>query len=191
MKLLSNRIEDGLVVQISPLTLEIGEFKALIKRDRGSTGDSQGRKKLQAKRDLAFVYFFSDLESPYTSYAEDAREEHLGRDLGYPEGWNLEGDEQLASAVEKYIEINRSIHERLLAAAYTGVFKLIDYFEEVDLKKMDSMKRPVYSAKDLIANLKGLGPVVENLEKLREEAEKHKSRGVDVRRGVTLSKYNT
>jgi hypothetical protein len=191
VKLLSNHTEDGLAITIDPHTLEIKEFKALVTRDKGSRGDSQGRKKLQAKRDLAFVYFFCDVDSPYQHDAADARFDALKKDLEYPEDWSLEKDKVMLAAVHKYIEINRTLPERLLIAAYKGCYRLIDYFDEADFKKKDTMHRPIYSAKDMIGNLGRLAPVVENLDKLQEQVEKKRAKGANVRRDVQLNRYNT
>ena len=46
--------------------LLIPEFSALIRRDRGSEGDHDGRKKFHARKEFTFIYFliFTPLNCP-------------------------------------------------------------------------------------------------------------------------------
>lgn len=85
----------------NPAAKLIKEFKAVIERDKGSLGDSQGRKKLQATKELAFVALYVSLKSPYNrNFDEQARVGELVRGLELPPDWRL--DEVMKKAMKRY-----------------------------------------------------------------------------------------
>lgn len=85
----------------NPAAKLIKEFKAIIERDKGSVGDSQGRKKLQATKELAFVALYVNLKSAYNrNYEEQARVGELVRSLELPHDWRL--DDVMKKAMKRY-----------------------------------------------------------------------------------------
>jgi hypothetical protein len=187
MKLLV--IEDDLRAYPAPEVAGVEEFKELVKRDRGSPGDSQGRKKQRAARELAYIYHMVSPDSPYRVYDADLREELICRDLfhDYPE-WRL--DDVVTAAMEKYKELKQTELSLLLVGATAAVNKLRSYFETVNFTDIDENGRPVYSAKDVVSNLSNLGKVVEGLQNLKEQVEKEELGNSANRKGVTTNKYS-
>ena len=55
--------------------LMIKEFAEILKRDRGSPGDTQGRRKLKAMKQLTYVYLMEDFLSPFRE--EDDYNKHV------------------------------------------------------------------------------------------------------------------
>lgn len=98
--------DKGTYVSVSPDLKLISEFNEIIKRDKGSEGDSQGRRKLRASREFAYIYHFNDYRSPYQRYSEKERHERLKKDLDLGEKWDV--DSVIRVAQQKYIELNHT-----------------------------------------------------------------------------------
>ena len=78
----------------------------------------------------------------------------------------------------------------MLKAARSAVNKLKNYFEIVDLTAIDDNGRPVYQAKDLVANLSKMADVVAGLSKLEEQVKKDEQSKSPNRGGVVVNKYS-
>ena len=77
------RIKDGEVQPINSREAQLKQVKEILKRDKGSLGDSDGRKKDFAYKELGAVYWIADFRSP-------------GRMNGY------EGKDLLEDAIKNY-----------------------------------------------------------------------------------------
>ena len=182
-------ISDDLRAYPRPEFANVDEFKKLIRRDRGSPGDSGGKKKQRASMELAYIFHLVDPGSPYRVYEESLRAEKVKGDLfkDYPD-W--EPDPILEAALAKYCDLKRTPTTELLKAAMSAVNKLTDYFDKLDFTLTDDNGRPIYNAKDVVSNLSNLGKVVEGLQKLREQVEREESQGTVNRKSVKTSKYS-
>jgi hypothetical protein len=98
--------DEGQHIVIDPEIKLIGAFNELIKRDKGSKNDAQGRKKLQATRELAYVYHNNDYRSPYQRYSDKERFTMLVQDLNLGEDWKP--DQKIIDAENKYQELNET-----------------------------------------------------------------------------------
>ena len=79
---------------------------------------------------------------------------------------------------------------KLLNAARESVSKLERYFKDVDLTLTDDNNRPIYHAKDLIANLSSMGKVVSGLDELEDLVKKQQQKDNPNRGGVVVNKYS-
>ena len=68
--------------------------------------------------------------------------------------------------------------------------KLEKYFEDIDLTIVDDHGKPIFSAKDLVANLSKVGDVVSGLHRLEELVKKEDQKSSKVRGGVEINKYS-
>ena len=157
---------DGTKVIPSPYALTIPEFKAL-KID-----------------ELSAVYFLADHRSPYIVYAEDERLEKVQESI------KIAASPKIKAAILKYKELSETSAIKLLNAARESVVKLEKYFKEVDLTLTDDNGRPIYHAKDLIANLANMGKVVSGLDELEELVKKQQAKDNPNRGGVVVNKYS-
>lgn len=151
----------------SPYALAIAEFSKL------------------TTAELAYIYFFCDYRSPYAFYELEERAKILEKELG------IKLSPKLKTAIDKYNELSETHAVGLLKAARESVQKLKRYFEEIDLTLTDDNGKLIYTAKDLITNLKQIGEVVDGLQNLEELVKKEQSKGSVNRGGVESSKYNT
>jgi len=168
-------------VIIDPNTLVIPEFLQIWKSDK-STG------KTDAHKILSYIYFYCDFASPYAIYPLHQRKAMLLTDF-------LKGNEKLISnsvvdnALRKYKSFNDTPSMRLLESAQIACDKLADYFETLDFKELDDTGRPVYLAKDVAANLKAVGGIIESLNKTTEQVKKEVTTSVKVRGGGEIGEY--
>lgn len=157
---------DGTKVIPSPYALTIPEFKSL-KID-----------------ELSAVYFLADHRSPYIVYSEEERLEKV------QESVKVSATPKVKAAILKYKELSETSAIKLLNAARESVVKLEKYFKDVDLTTTDDNGRPIYHAKDLIANLANMGKVVNGLDELEELVKKQQAKDNPNRGGVVVNKYS-
>ena len=79
---------------------------------------------------------------------------------------------------------------KLLKSARLSVTKLEQYFRDIDLTLMDDNGKPIFTAKDLVANLSKMGDVVSGLSKLEELVKKEEQAANQNRGGVITNKYS-
>lgn len=157
---------DGTKVIPSPYALTIPEFKVL-KID-----------------ELSAVFFFADHRSPYSVYQESERWEKLQETI------KVSATPKLKAAIEKYRELSETSAVKLLMSAKESVAKLEQYFKDIDLTQIDDNGRPIYHAKDLIANLANMGKVINGLDELEELVKKQQQKDNPNRGGVVVNKYS-
>lgn len=154
----------------------IPNFKKLITRDKGSKGDSDGRNKLQARRELAYIWYTLDFASPLIEFTIEDRHEKA---LKYCELTDNSIDKEVKNAINTYKELQFTRSRRLLEDSFKACDTISKFFREVDLTKVDDFNKPIHKATDLMRNLKEVSNVIEglkNLEKLVIEESTNKER---------------
>ena len=154
------------VVVPSAYALTINEFKGLKAQELGA------------------VYFYTDHRSPYSVYEEEDRMSKIGQDL------KVKFTPKVKGAIDKYKELSETSAIKLLKSARSSVTKLERYFATINLNVLDDNGKPIYHAKDLIANLANMGKVVNGLEELEEIVKKHEQKDNPNRGGVVTNKYS-
>jgi len=171
---------EGSKLEVTPETLTIGPFKTIWNRDK-----SKGKE--MALAELAYVYYAADFKSIYKNIPIDEREDRIVQDVF--EGKKWKADIVIKKAIEKYKELNFSQTMGLLEDAEGAIEKVRSYLREVDLMETDNSGKPIYSAKDLMANLKGLGEVVAGIKKLKDEVAKEVNDSSTIKGGNTLGAF--
>ena len=161
-------------VIVPATTLAIKEFAAVAKRKKGLL-------------ELAYVYHLCDHGSPFAAYAADVREAEVAASI-FDVEWNA--DKVVLAAWDKYNELTETTAVKLLKAARSAVSKLKVYLEIIDLTAIDENGRPVYNAKDLVANLSKMADVVDGLTKLEDQVKKDEQTNSPNRGGVVVNKYS-
>ena len=144
-------------------------------------------KSLNAK-ELAYVYFMCDHKSPYAVYDKDSRHNEVMIGIY---GKESKVSTKVEAACVTYKKLKETSAVKLLNAASSSVIKLQKYFETVDLTLMDDNGRPIFHAKDLVANLSKMGDVVNGLSKLEEQVAKQEQINTNTRGGVVVNKYSS
>ena len=133
--------------------------------------------------ELGVVYFYADHNSPYAVYDKGERIKKIEKDL------KIKYNPTLRKAIDKYNDLCETSAIKLLKAARTSIQKLEKYFETINLDILDDNGKPIYSAKDLIANLSNMGKVVNGLEELEELVKRQQQKQTN-RGGVVTNKYS-
>ena len=139
--------------------------------------------------ELAFVYFMIDYRSPFSIYEEDQRIIEVKNSIfGEKKKWIP--STKVLGACDKYDKLLETSAVRLLKAARTSIVKLEKYFRDIDLHLMDDHGKPIFHAKDLIANLSNMGKVVDGLTRLEEIVKKEEQAANTNRGGIEVNKYS-
>ena len=117
----------------SPYTLTILEFKEL------------------DTKELAYVFFMCDHTSPFAVYGVEQRHEEVKLSIYGKSKWTASS--KVNAACDKYRKLKETSAVKLLKAARHSIVKLERYFDTVDLTLLDDNGKPIYHAKDLVANL--------------------------------------
>lgn len=91
-------------VEIEPHCYEIEAFKNVIKRTKITNGDADGRKKVIAKKELAYIYHMASNDSIYANFSEKDRHFNLLNDIFGDPKYKI--DDEVRIAIEKYKELN-------------------------------------------------------------------------------------
>lgn len=95
--------ERTMLVELNKVWIStIKEFRVILERDKGSKGDAQGRKKIQATREFTFIYHLVDYRSQYADYSEKDRLEAALKNSDLDPKFDYTKDEELNQAVEVY-----------------------------------------------------------------------------------------
>tara|TARA_B110000908_G_scaffold161385_1_gene205642 strand:- start:297 stop:803 length:507 start_codon:yes stop_codon:yes gene_type:complete len=155
----------------SPYTLTILEFKEL------------------DTKELAYVFFMCDHKSPFAVYGVEQRHEEVKLSIYGKSKWTASS--KVNAACDKYRKLKETSAVKLLKAARHSIVKLERYFDTVDLTLLDDNGKPIYHAKDLVANLSKMGDVVDGLIKLEDQVKKQEQVNTNARGGVVVNKYSS
>jgi|TARA_R110000744_G_scaffold133551_2_gene241990 uncharacterized protein YfkK (UPF0435 family) len=155
---------------LSPYALSIKEFKGL-KVD-----------------ELAYIYFMVDHRSPFSVYEWEQRLKEVKTSIFGDKKW--EPSAKVLGGCKAYDKLIETSAVRLLKAARESIIKLEKYFRNIDLQMMDDNGKPIFHAKDLIANLSNMGKVVDGLSRLEEIVKKEEQAANTNRGGIEVNKYS-
>jgi hypothetical protein len=139
--------------------------------------------------ELSFIYFMVDHRSPFAIYEWDQRLIEVKNSIfGEEKKWSPPA--KVLGACTKYEKLIETSAVRLLKAAKTSIVKLEKYFRDIDLHLMDDNGKPIFHAKDLIANLSNMGKVVDGLTRLEDIVKKEEQAANTNRGGIEVNKYS-
>tara|TARA_R100000406_G_C3094800_1_gene120445 strand:+ start:636 stop:1178 length:543 start_codon:yes stop_codon:yes gene_type:complete len=172
-------LRDGQVV-LNAESLAIPIFNKIWKRDKS-------KDKEKANREIAYIYFMCDFNSPYMAYPNTKRREVVLTDFMRDVKWKE--DKEIEDAMSKYLEFQETHTMRLMKAARGAADKLASYFEHIDFREMGENGKPLYNAKDVAINLEKVGSIVESLDKLENKIKKEIKSDSRVRGGGDIGLY--
>ena len=139
--------------------------------------------------ELAFIYFTVDHRSPFSVYEWEQRIIEVKNSIfGEKKKWTP--SEKVLGGCKKYEILIETSAVRLLKAARESIVKLEKYFRDIDLHLMDDHGKPIFHAKDLIANLANMGKVIDGLSRLEEIVKKEEQAANTNRGGIEVNKYS-
>lgn len=113
-------VDKDMNVTISPEMRLIPEFKELIIRDKGSPGDADGRKKLIAMKELAYIWHTCKHNGPYSNFSDKEKHLRLARDCFGSEEWVP--DEKVTAALDRWRDSQQTVSMKILASLKTSLY---------------------------------------------------------------------
>ena len=142
-----------------------------------------------ATEELAFIYFMEDHKSPFSVYGREQRIIEVKNSIfGEKKKWKPSA--KVLGGCKKYEKLIETSAVRLLKAARESIVKLEKDFRNIDLHLMDDHGKPIFHAKDLIANLANMGKVVDGLTRLEDIVKKEEQASNTNRGGIEVNKYS-
>jgi hypothetical protein len=140
-------------------------------------------------QELGFIYFMEDHKSPFSVYEREQRIIEVKNSI-FGENKKWKPSEKVLIGCKKYEALIETSAVRLLKAARESIVKLEKYFRDIDLHLMDDHGKPIFHAKDLIANLSNMGKVIDGLSRLEEIVKKEEQAANTNRGGIEVNKYS-
>ena len=116
-------LKNGNII-LNPDSLVLPGFREIWKKDK-----TKGKDK--ATREISYVYFMCDYNSPYAVYPNAKRKAVIIRDYMKEKNWKETEDIKLA--IKRYLDFQETHTMRLMRAAKGASDKLAGYFETIDL----------------------------------------------------------
>lgn len=189
----------------------IKEFKKILNRDKGSKGDVDGRRKLQAIREFTFIYHYCDYGSKFGNFSEDDKIKQCISNADLPEDFNYTKDEDIIVAINKYKQLQETPALKVLNEAKEGLHSAhkvirkirlhletelanidlskIDEIEEIDednkktKKEADPITKITKALKNLMEVTNLIQPAMENVDTLTEKVKKELGDATGLRGG--------
>lgn len=157
----------------------IPEFANLLKRDKGSPGDGEGRKKLKARKELSYIFFFCDFASPIRDWLPEEKEQ----EALYYAGLTTEDlkDEGMKAAIAKYEELQvkaaRSL--RTYKSIKKGLDSLDHYMEHVNFTDVDKKGELLHDPDKYAKLIERMTKVYQQLREFEKFVEDDLKQGAD------------
>ena len=168
-----------------PALLVTKEFSKLFEEERNKCKeDKTGKLKLRAYREFVYIYMMIDWASPYSDYYEQERHKESMLDANLTEEEWV--DDDFRSACRKYKSIQESQQEyKLVKVAKNVADKLIIYLDNLDPEERDPLtNKPIFKAKDIMAELNSIPEVIETLKTVEQLVKKNEQSGPELRSNV-------
>lgn len=149
------------IAQLTEEARTLEPFKAIIVADKGSEGDAQARKKLMATMELAYVYWYSAFDSPYSKYVGKDKEINIKKHVGLPEKWKP--SKLVLDACEFFYDMQKTPSMKHLEAVEEAAEKLASYLRNTDIDEriLEGPKRG-----ELVHNIAQYNAVAEKMPKM-------------------------
>lgn len=169
-----------------PEILLIKEFSALMDNKRNiCKEDKTGKLKLRAFREFQYIWLAIDWNSIYKDYLEQDKHEEALKDSKLTE--DEFNDPAFREACRKYRSIQDSTRIiRMLKSAQHACDRLSIYFDTVNPTERDELTgKPIYKAKDIMAEVQQISKVNDELITLEGQVKKEISEKSSIRAGAT------
>jgi hypothetical protein len=127
-------------------------------------------------------------DSPYMSYIdEEVRDRIIKKDVFGKEDYKL--DDQIIQAIQRYRDFQHTFSLQFLEQNVEGAKKLMNFYKRIDWDETDKSGKPIYSSRDLAANLEKAGGILKSLESLKEQVRREELETSRVKGGNIVDLY--
>jgi hypothetical protein len=159
-------------VIIKPESLLIIPFSEIWKGDKSKL-------KEKANKDITFIWFFCDFDSPYFSYDEEERANLIKEQVLEDSKYKV--TELVQKGINRYKELNLSPSMRMLDSAYSAIFKMDSYFKNIDFDEDDIDK--------VTRAITNMPKMIQAINEAKELCKKEQSTSERVRGGASLNMF--
>ena len=148
---------DNYEITFSPELLTIEVFKKIVDRDKN-------KGKELAKKEISFIYFFTDIKSDYMYIADrEARIKEIKNDLMLPSKWTLDND--LNKAISLYEERSTTVNTSLYKSACKSAIDISNYLNDTAslLAERDENGKVVTDIAKITGSLEKVPRIMANL----------------------------
>ncbi len=153
---------DEMSVTYKPELLMLEPFKKVINRNK--------RNKEMAKKELAFIFFYSDIKSDYMYITnKEDRKKEIKKDLKLPDDWEI--DDVIKDAIEFYKERSTTVNTILYRDACKAAQDISTYLSRTNelLEERDDKGRPVFDISKITTSLGKIPDIMGRLNKAYTE----------------------
>ena len=163
-------INDKGIPVFNPEIRMIKEYNAIIKRDKGSPGDHDGRDKKMATKELAYIYFYASYKSPYYKNDDEQRYLKIKSALGLPDDWKP--DELIQAGIDRWDELQTTDAMLDLESAKRAAKATRSFLNNVDYDLFNEKGVYKYKVKEVTDTIKSWGLVLKGIDELEERVKK-------------------
>lgn len=179
MSKLFDIIEGKVVLNADELSIPV--FKKIYESDK-----SKGKKDSFNK--ISYIIFMYKWDSPYMSYVDEyTREKIVKKDIFGDD--NYKDTPDVIEAIKRFKDFQHTFSLQFLEQNMEGAKKLMDFYKRIDWDETDRNGKPVYSSRDLAANLEKAGGILKSLEALRIQVRKEELETSRVKGGNVIDLY--
>jgi hypothetical protein len=174
--------ESGEAIVNKPWISLIPEFQSLFRNTQNQIkyDYSKGRKY------LSYIYFVHDFSSPLKEWQEDKRIKEALRYTDLTQADVKQEKVQKAVDLYKVLQLSACRAHRSYLAAQTGLDKMDEYFETMDLSKTDKQGKLLYTPSQYIDNIAKLNKAYDELDKLSKRVETELTQSTGIRGTANL-----
>jgi hypothetical protein len=173
--------KDG-VLTISPEAYSLLPFKKIWDRDKS-------KDKNTALKELALIFFYSDIKSNYLITPEEDRISEIAKDIGLDSKWKA--DTVVNEAIEFYIKKSKSIIVELYEASLQSANHISEYLRDTKnlLEERTDKGSPVTTVSQITTALKSVPIIMKDLKNAYKEVIKETQESEGKSKGK--QQYNT
>lgn len=173
-------IQDGKVV-LNANELSLPSFKKIYESDKTKNKD-------HAIAKISYIIFMYKWDSPYMSIVdEDNRSSILKEELFNDTDYEL--DNQTLDAIDKFKIFQHTFSLQFLEDNMLGATKLMQHYRLLNWDEVDKSGRPLYSSRDLAANLEKAGGILKSLQLLKEQVRREEIENTRIKGGSEIGSY--
>lgn len=152
--------KESYTVSFTEECIMLTPFKDLLDRDKSKSKDI-------AIKEISFIYFYSDITSPYTAIIDlNDRFEEIKKDIDLPKTWKI--DKVLNTAIEFYKVRSKTIVHSLYDSAMIAASAINDVFSDAK-NLIEQSEDKIAAVQKVIQALERVPKVMANLKDAEKE----------------------
>lgn len=154
----------------------IPEFEALLDKDFniGYVTDPNGKQRTKCFAIIKYIYLMYAWKSPNAQLSARDRHDISLEQASIEEAW-LE-DMIVIKAIKSFLRVQETRTSKMLDSVNKSIDKFRIYFDDVDLDERDPLtNKPIFTVKDLLANISQLEKAYDGLERLENRVKKERA----------------